>query len=102
MTPDTVFELKRYIMEAADMAVAALERRQAPKLDGLTTRQAYERFGRRWVARQVKLGRIRGRRRGEYKQSPIIFSLSELLALKEAEGLTLCVPVQRKTKAKQS
>lgn len=99
MTPDTVFEPKRYIMEAADMAAAALERRQAPELDGLTTRQAYERFGRRWVARQVKLGRIRGHRRGEYKQSPIIFSPSELLALKEAEGLTLCVPVQRKTKA---
>lgn len=98
MTPDTVFELQQTLLGFTDVLVNALERRRNPREDDMTTRGAYEAFGRRWVTRQVRLGRIRPHRVGEYKQSPVVFSRTELLALKRAEGMARCEIATRERK----
>lgn len=102
MTRDQVYELKQNLTEIADVVAAALAKRLNPAEDELTTREAYSQFGRRWVAKQVRLGRIQGRRRGPHALSPVVFSRAELVALKEAEQMARCEAVWRERKTERS
>ena len=80
-----LFTLKQEMMEMAQLAVLAITKESAPISDELTTRQAYEKFGRRWVDRQIKQGNIKGHRKGPAVNSPVIYSRFELMALTHAE-----------------
>lgn len=86
-----LFTLKQEMMEMAQLAVLAITKESAPISDELTTRQAYEKFGRRWVDRQIKQGNIKGRRKGPAVNSPVIYSRFELMALRQAEERLLTI-----------
>ena len=75
-----LFTLKQEMMEMAQLAVLAITKESAPISDELTTRQAYEKFGRRWVDRQIKQGNIKGHRKGPAVNSTVIYSRYELMA----------------------
>lgn len=75
----------------AQLAVLAITKESAPISDELTTRQAYEKFGRRWVDRQIKQGNIKGHRKGPAVNSPVIYSRFELMDLKQAEERLLTI-----------
>lgn len=75
----------------AQLAVLAITKESAPISDELTTRQAYEKFGRRWVDRQIKQGNIKGHRKGPAVNSPVIYSRFELMALRQAEERLLTI-----------
>ena len=85
MNPDIVSAIKIEILDLADIIAAAALRKLRPAEDDLTMRQAYKEFDRAWLEYHVSRHRIKGRRKGPHKNSPIIFSRTELLALKEAE-----------------
>nr|DAR14171.1 MAG TPA: hypothetical protein [Caudoviricetes sp.] len=85
MATDSIRELKDEIMEFADLIASAALRKQTPVQDEISTRQAHDEFGRVWVEYQVSRNRIKGRRKGPYENSPVVFSRFELMALKEAE-----------------
>lgn len=55
-----LFTLKQEMMRMAQLAVLAITKESAPASDELTTRQAYEKFGRKWVDRQIKQGNTKG------------------------------------------
>ncbi len=86
-----LFTLKQEMMEMAQLAVLAFAKEAAPVSDELTTRQAYDKFGRRWVDRQIQQGNIKGHRKGLAVNSPIIYSRLELMALKQAEERLLTI-----------
>ena len=86
-----LFTLKQEMMEMAQLAVLAITKESAPISDELTTRQAYEKFGRRWVDLQNKQGNIKGHRKGPAVNSPVIYSRFELMALKQAEERLLTI-----------
>lgn len=80
-----IMVLKNEIIDFVDIISAAVVKKQAPAQDMLTRRQADLQFDRKWIELQVKRNRIKGVRRGVARNSPIMFSRLELLALKEAE-----------------
>ncbi|MCE9334086.1 hypothetical protein K0H02_05540 [Bacteroides fragilis] len=82
---DPVIGLKKEILELTDIIVAASVRALAPAKDEMPMRQAWEEFGRTWLEYHVSRKHIAGHRAGPHKNSPIMFSRTELLALKEAE-----------------
>ena len=85
MKSDTIYELKNEILDLAEVIAAAALRSLSPAKDELTTRQAWNEFDRTWLDYQLSRNRVRGRRKGPHKNSPVMFSRTELLALKEAE-----------------
>lgn len=85
MSSDAICDLKVEIMELADVIAAAALRMQKPAADELTKRQAWNEFDRTWLEYQISRNRVRGQRKGPHKNSPVMFSRAELLALKEAE-----------------
>jgi hypothetical protein len=85
MYPDTICTLKTEILDLVNIIAAAAIRLQAPCDDEVTTRRAWREFGRTWLEYQVSRDRVKSRRKGPYKNSPVVFSRTELLALKEAE-----------------
>lgn len=85
MQTDTIYELKNEILDLANVIAAAALRMHSPAEDELTKRQAWREFDRTWLEYQISRNRVRGHRKGPYKNSPIMFSRAELLALKEAE-----------------
>lgn len=85
MNTDTISALKDEILDLVDVIAAAAVRLQTPVEDELTRRQAWKEAGRTWLEYQISRDRIKGHRKGPYKNSPIVFSRTEILALKEAE-----------------
>lgn len=81
----TIYRLKNEILDLADVIAAAAVRSLSPADDEMTTRQAWKEFDRTWLEYQVSQGRVKGHRKGKHKNSPIMYSRTELLALKEAE-----------------
>ena len=85
MQDDIIYQLKNEIMDLADLIAATALRMVLPAEDEITMRQAWKEFDRTWLEYHVSRDRIKGRRKGPHKNSPIMFSRRELLALKEAE-----------------
>lgn len=85
MPSDVIYALKNEILDLAEVIAAAALRSLTPAADELTMRQAWDEFNRTWLDYQISRNRVRGRRKGPHKNSPIMFSRAELLALKEAE-----------------
>lgn len=82
---EVTFKLKNEILDLVEIIAAAAVRSLAPAEDEITMRQAWKEFDRTWLEYQVDRNRVKGRRKGPHKNSPIMFSRTELLALKEAE-----------------
>ena len=85
MERDPLIVLKDEILDIVEVIAAAAVRSLSPADDEITTRQAWKEFDRTWLEYQISRGRATGRRKGMHKNSPIMFSRTELLALKEAD-----------------
>lgn len=75
------------IRQLAKLVADEVVKRIEPAKDEMTRRQVTKEFGTGWLDYQVSRNRIRGKRKGPYKNSPIIFSRAEIMALKAAEKL---------------
>lgn len=78
---------KRLLQSIAELAAANVVKMLHPLSDEISKTEAYRLFGRRWVDHYVHEGAIIGRRNGPGANSKVIFSRSELLALRDAEDL---------------
>ena len=85
MQSDEIYILKNEILDLVEVIAAAAVRKLAPAEDEITMRQAWKEFDRTWLDYQISRNRVSGRRKGRHKNSPIMYSRTELLALKEAE-----------------
>lgn len=85
MAEDTVSILKNEIIELTDLFAEAIVKRIHPVKDELSRGELGRLFGECWAQKQIKVGRLKGYRKGAYQNSPIIFSRVEAMALKEAE-----------------
>lgn len=85
-----LFTLKQQIIETTELAALAVLRLQDPSFDEVKLKDAYKIAGsERWLKYHIKLGHIKGTRRGVAKNSPIFFSRLEIAALKKAEAAEL-------------
>ncbi len=78
-------DLKREILELADIIAAATLKHIKPVADEISKSEAQREFGYRWINNYVQRGSLKQHRNGPHKNSPIVFSRTECLALKEAE-----------------
>ncbi|MDR1257868.1 MAG: hypothetical protein LBK65_01115 [Tannerellaceae bacterium] len=82
---DNINDLKNDILDLAEVITAAVVRKITPFEDEIPTRQVWREFGATWLQYQLSRNRIKAHRNGPYSNSPIMYSRTELLALKEAE-----------------
>lgn len=80
-----LFELKRELIELADLITASVLRSVKPLDDDISTRQAYSEFGKEWIQYHTRRKNIESIRKGPHKNSRRVFSRMELMALKESE-----------------
>jgi hypothetical protein len=80
-----VFTIKELMIDCAEIGAAKVLKTLEPKSDELTQREAFEKFGQGWVRDCVKRGLIKGQRKGPAKNSPVYFSKTELMAVRNAE-----------------
>jgi hypothetical protein len=73
------------ILSSVKLLSAAIVQQMSPGMDEITQRQAYDEYGRPWVEKNTKRGLLRPRRKGAAKNSPLMYSRTELLALISAE-----------------
>lgn len=78
-------EIMAEMMSYSDLLAAAIVRRMSPKDDEISTRQAYADYGQPWITKAVRQGLLHKRRKGNAKNSPVMFSKHEILALIETE-----------------
>lgn len=78
---DTMYET----MTAADLLAAAIVKRLQPSKDEITQREAYRRYGKKWVDNATDKDLLHTRRKGEALNSPVMYSQTEILALRESE-----------------
>ena len=72
-------------MTAADLLAAAIVKRMQPSKDEITQREAYRRYGKKWINDATEQKLLHTRRKGDALNSPVIYSLTEILALQESE-----------------
>lgn len=79
-------ELYRELVHAADVLAAAIVKQMRPAEDRISTRQAYDTFGREYIRKRTHPhGPLVPMRAGKAKNSPMTYSRTEILALAEAE-----------------
>ena len=81
-----LYNLKRQIIEATELAAIAVLWLQDPSFDEVNLSEAQKIAGYRWLERHIKAGNIKGTRRGVHKNTPIYYSRLEIAALKKAES----------------
>ena len=79
--------IKELMTGCAELGAANLMKSLQPKSDELTQNEAFEKFGQGWVRTCVKRELIKGKRKGPAKNSPIYYSKSELVAVRNSEKL---------------
>lgn len=81
-------QLFDHMMRNADFLTAAVVRGLRPSEDLISSRQAYEEYGRPWITKNTyPAGQLRPVRCGEAPNSPVKYSRTEIIALKEVEKL---------------
>lgn len=80
-----LFFIKALMIDCAELGAANYAKSVQPKSDDLTKNQAYDKFGEGWVKTCIKRELIKGKRKGPAKNSPIYFSRSELMAVRNAQ-----------------
>jgi hypothetical protein len=74
-----VYRLKGFLAEVIAIADAERDRRESPRRDRLTQRQAYREFGEAEIKSMFEAGLIRRERLGSRKNSPAHYSRVEIL-----------------------
>lgn len=73
------------MLSASDLLAAAIVKRLSPNDDEITTRQAYAKYGKGWIDEATAKGLLHPRRKGHAKNSPVMYSKHEIMALIESE-----------------
>jgi len=84
MTND-LYAIKELMTSCSEMGAANYAKSIQPKSDDMTQNEAFEKFGQGWVRSHVKNDLIRGYRKGPAKNSPIYYSKTELMTVRNAE-----------------
>ena len=79
-----LYQLKTLLHEAAKLGAAEYAKSQRPKSDEISRNQAIKEFG-AWFTENVDRGLIKGKRKGVHRNSPIMFSRAEIMAVRSAE-----------------
>lgn len=82
-----IYTIKELMTSCAEVGAANMARTLQPKSDELTQNEAFEKFGQGWVRECVRRELIKGKRKGPAKNSPIYYSKSELVAVRNSEKL---------------
>lgn len=93
---NSLFQLKQDIMQMAELGASAAVKALQPRADELTTNEAYSFAGRRWLEYQIRHGNIRGVKKGPARNSPVVFSRFEIMALKKAESAEFEIKERRR------
>lgn len=80
-----VLTMQNALMNMADVIACALIKRQKPMADLVSRTALCREFGRAWVEKRETEGLLVGRRSGAGKNSKILFSRLQAVALLEAE-----------------
>jgi hypothetical protein len=84
---DDLFAIQHQVTQMADVIACAIIKRQQPAADLMTKREAYKFAGRGWIDKRLEEGLLKAVRKGTCKNSPRMFSRTEIVALQEAERL---------------
>lgn len=79
----TLSQLQQMLQSAAKLG--AMEVMRNTQSDLISKSECYRRFGRRWMDHQIANGTIKGKRRGSEKNSKVVFSLTDIIAIQESE-----------------
>lgn len=82
-----IFLTKRDLEDFANLVAAAVIKQITPVKDRISTNQAYQEFGRRWIDSRTKAELLHPHRSGKSANSPRHYSRAEIVALQEAEKL---------------
>lgn len=77
-----IWELNNIIKAAAKAAVEEFRITQNPTSDEISEAQAFKSYGTGWLKHQTTIGAAKWKRKGAYKNSPKIYSRSQLNELK--------------------
>lgn len=77
--------MKNALLNMADLVACAIVKRQKPMSDMVSRTTLYKEYGRSWVERHEAQGLLKGRRMNECKNSKILYSRLEAMAIFEAE-----------------
>lgn len=81
-----LYLIKNLMIDCAEMGAAKCLKKLQPKSDDITQRKAYKEFGEAWIDARTSAKLLHPDRRGTSKNSPLYYSRSEILALKNAEN----------------
>ena len=80
-----ILTTKNALLNMADLVACAIVKRQKPMADLVSRTALCKEFGRGWVEQREAEGLLNGKRAGVCKNSKILFSRLEAMALCEAE-----------------
>lgn len=70
---------------AAGLLAAEMVRLIYPAKDAITKREAYRRYNKKWIDDNTENGLLNPVRKGTAPNSPVIYSVAEIVALQESE-----------------
>lgn len=82
---DELVQASHSLMSAADLLAAALIKKLDPPKDFISMSQAGREYGRRWIQSHIDAGHLTSHRTGPSKNSKIVLSREEILALRTVE-----------------
>lgn len=85
MSLTDVLTMQNALLNMADLLACAIVKRQSPMADLVSRTALCKEFGRAWVESREAEGLLTGKRSGAGRNSKILFSRSEAVALLEAE-----------------
>lgn len=80
-----VLTMQNVLLNMADLVACAIVKRQKPMADLVSRTALGKEFGRAWVTKKEAQGLLVGKRSGAGRNSKILFSRCEAVALLEAE-----------------
>jgi hypothetical protein len=81
----SISDVMTEMLSASDLLAAAIVKRINPADDEINKTTAYELYGRGWVDEATAKGLLHPRRKGHAKNSPVMYSKHEIMALIESE-----------------
>ncbi|MBQ2395241.1 MAG: hypothetical protein II307_05715 [Alistipes sp.] len=85
MSLTEVLTMQNALLNMADLVACAIVKHQKPMADLVSRTALCKEFGRSWVEQREAQGLLTGRRTNSHKNSKILFSRLEAMALREAE-----------------
>lgn len=81
----SISDVMTEMLSASDLLAAAIVKRINPADDEINKRTAYEVYGRPWIDEATAKGLLHTRRKGSARNSPVMYSKHEIMALIESE-----------------